>query len=102
MNPQNEKWKKAFQASDEKMRRRLLEIALDARKQELQFLWQRSQFFWLFNGAIFTAFKLLEDPLAVTVASCFGFVASLSWTLLNRGSKYWYESWEEKLDSDRV
>ena len=31
--------------------------------------------------------------------SCFGFVCSLAWTLVNRASKYWQEVWEKKLKS---
>jgi len=31
--------------------------------------------------------------LAVLIA-CFGFVCSVAWSLVNRGSKYWQENWE--------
>jgi hypothetical protein len=32
------------------------------------------------------------------VIACFGFVCSLAWTLVNRGSKYWQENWEQKVE----
>ena len=31
------------------------------------------------------------------VIASFGFVCSAAWSLANRGSKFWYESWERKL-----
>jgi hypothetical protein len=31
------------------------------------------------------------------LTSCFGFGCSVAWALLNRGSKYWYEAWEQKV-----
>jgi hypothetical protein len=37
----------------------------------------------------------------VAVAS-FGAMCAWVWTLANRGSKYWYESWEKKLQSSEV
>lgn len=102
MAPQNQEWRNALPCEDLDARKRLLDIALDARKQELQFLWQRSSFFWLFTAAALPVFIAVKEdrPLLATAVSCFGFMASCSWTFLNRGSKYWYESWEEKIDVD--
>lgn len=77
-----------------------LEIALENRKLELGFLWQRSAAFWLFNVAALIAFQHFssKDNIVMTTAvCCFGMVASFTWSLLNRGSKFWYEHWEEKI-----
>lgn len=65
---------------------------------ELDLFWKRSLFFWVFIAAAFTAFTQAEGhaPLQMVIAS-FGFVCSVVLTLANRGSKYWYESWETKL-----
>lgn len=57
-------------------------------------------------GAAFVAYAALLDKHNVDavrvdairiVVCCFGFSCSLSWTLQNRGSKYWQESWESKV-----
>src|ERR1039457_4874632 len=31
--------------------------------------------------------------------ACFGLVCSVAWALQNRGSKYWQEAWEAKVES---
>src|SRR5439155_2216868 len=42
-----------------------------------------------------------NSDLAIVVA-CFGTVCSSAWTLLNRGSKYWQENWEAKVERYEV
>ncbi|WP_258186289.1 RipA family octameric membrane protein [Vibrio splendidus] len=37
-----------------------------------------------------------NSNLALLIA-CFGFICSLCWSLVNRGSKYWQEHWERKV-----
>ncbi len=95
----------SFDKNNEDINRRfLLEKAIDSYNRELSLIWSRSQFFWLITGAVLTAFGVFQGqnrPLVALALSCFGFIASLSWTLLNRGSKYWYESWEIKIHSDK-
>jgi hypothetical protein len=77
---------------------KLLEIAADVRKLEVTLFWQRSIFFWGFIAAAFVAFASLKDDLKLRfLVACFGIVCSLAWTLGNRGSKYWYEAWEQKV-----
>ena len=62
---------------------------------ELDQFWKRSLFFWGFIGAAFIAFATANgQPLMQGAISGFGFVCSMTWTLANRGSKFWYESWE--------
>ena len=36
--------------------------------------------------------------LARTATICFGFLTSVAWSLQNRGSKYWQEAWEQKVE----
>lgn len=77
------------------------EIALQTRQFEIDLVWKRSLFFWGFIAAAFIAIGSLktEQPgLSLLVAS-FGLVCSLAWTLANRGSKYWQEQWESKLEN---
>jgi len=86
--------------ADEKQKMKILEIAADVRKFEIEKFWQRSIFFWGFIGAAFVAYAQLygRSDLPLFVA-CFGLVCSVAWTLQNRGSKYWQEAWEAKVES---
>jgi hypothetical protein len=65
---------------------------------ELELFWKRSLFFWGFIGGALVAFSAADKHLLLqSVIASFGFVCSMVWTLANRGSKYWYESWEAEL-----
>src|ERR1035441_7663249 len=81
---------------------KILEYAADVRKFEVERFWQRSIFFWGFIAAAFVAYAQSagKGDLAFLIA-CFGLVCSIAWTLQNRGSKYWYEAWEKKVESVR-
>lgn len=77
-----------------------LEIAVATRAFEIELFWKRSIFFWGFISVAFAgygAFRAAHSDLAIVVA-CFGLVCSTAWTLLNRGSKYWQENWETKVE----
>src|SRR5579862_2464549 len=81
------------------------DVAADVRKFEIGLFWQRSLFFWGFIAAAFVGYVAIpkatgEQP-RLGVA-CFGLVCSVAWTLLNRGSKYWQESWEKKVERHEV
>lgn len=70
---------------------------------ELEQFWKRSLFFWGFIGAAFVAFASSESHPSFQVAiASFGFVCSVVWTLVNRGSKFWYEDWEDKLKEAEI
>jgi hypothetical protein len=79
-----------------------LKYAAEIRKFEIGLLWQRSLFFWGFLAAAFTAYGVLykngHNDLCVVIA-CFGVACSVAWTLQNRGSKYWQEAWEQKVNA---
>lgn len=78
-----------------------LSYAVEVRKSEIDRFWSRSLVFWGLVGASFVAYAAFlekKDIDAVRLAvCCFGFLSSLVWTLQNRGSKYWQESWEAKV-----
>jgi hypothetical protein len=84
-----------------KQKEEILKYAADVRKFEIGLFWQRSLFFWGFIGAAFVAYGVLIDKndkdFALAV-SCFGLICSFAWTLQNRGSKYWQEAWEQKVN----
>jgi hypothetical protein len=76
------------------------DVAVDTRKFEIQLFWSRSLFFWGFIASAFVGYATLQQhgsDLSVVVA-CFGVVCSVAWTLVNRGSKYWQEAWEQKVE----
>jgi hypothetical protein len=84
-------------------KKKILHYAADVRKFEIERFWQRSIFFWGFIGAAFIAFAALKRNDANyfynLIVACFGFVSSVAWTLQNRGSKYWQEAWEQKVEA---
>lgn len=76
------------------------EVAVQIRNFEIDLFWKRSLFFWGFIAAAFTGYAALrgKSPDLSLVIACFGMVCSCAWTLLNRGSKYWQEAWETKVE----
>src|SRR5271166_1217907 len=78
---------------------KILEIAADVRKFEIGLFWQRSLFFWGLIAATFLAYANVKDTDVKSrfAIVCAGVIFSLGWTLVNRGSKYWQENWEQKV-----
>jgi hypothetical protein len=76
------------------------DVILQTRNFEIELFWKRALFFWGFIASAFVAYAALvkdQHMLTATLIACFGFVCSISWSLANRGSKYWQENWEEAL-----
>lgn len=80
--------------------REAFSVAHDNRKFEIQLFWQRSLFFWGFVAAALIGFGAAHnsDWALQTVFALFGLVCSVVWSAGNRGSKYWQEYWEEKVN----
>jgi hypothetical protein len=82
------------------------DAVLATRQFEIDLFWKRSLFFWGFIAAAFVAVATLEGKSGIlsSIVAGFGMVCSLAWTLVNRGSKYWQEQWESKIEAveDRV
>jgi hypothetical protein len=98
-----EQYRKDF-LSDKARREKALERALDTRKFEIELYWKRATYFWTFIGAVLAGFIAIQassidnkNDLSV-VLSCVGFVFSVAWFCVNRGSKYWQENWEKHVD----
>jgi hypothetical protein len=88
------------QTSPDPKKVKAFDVAVDTRKFEIQLFWNRSIFFWGFIASAFVGYAALHklgSDLSVVVA-CFGAVCSVAWTLVNRGSKYWQEAWETKVE----
>jgi len=81
--------------------RKRFDTALATRQFEIELFWKRSLFFWGFIATAFVAVAALEGKSRVlsTLVSGFGLVCSAGWTLGNRGSKYWQEQWESKIEA---
>jgi hypothetical protein len=77
------------------------EVSVAIRNFEIELFWKRSVFFWGFIASAFVGYAALRDKSAglSIVVACFGMVCSFAWALLNRGSRYWQESWEKKVES---
>ena len=81
---------------DEQMILKKYDVALATRNFEIELFWKRSLFFWGFIASAFVGYTALakDMPSLAVVVACFGFVCSVAWSLVNRGSKRWQENWE--------
>jgi hypothetical protein len=78
-------------------------FAVRAREVELELFWKRALFFWGFIGAAFVAYASARSSVRLSaVVAAFGLVCSVVWSLANRGSKYWYENWETKVEKSEL
>lgn len=81
-----------------------LDLALDIRKFEIELYWKRATYFWTFIGAALAGYALVyarsvnKDSWLLLVFSCLGFLFSIAWYLVNRGSKFWQNNWERHVD----
>jgi hypothetical protein len=83
------------------VRKEALKQALDIRKFEIELYWKRATYFWAFIGAAFAAYFALQsnpDPANLYIVACMGFLFSLAWYLVNRGSGSWQRNWEGHVD----
>ena len=87
----------------DKRAEKALECALEIRKFEIGLYWERAKYFWALIASSFAGYFALrsakfDDPnekaFVVLIVACVGFVASVAWFYVNRGSKYWQENWE--------
>ncbi len=79
--------------------------ASDIRKFEIEMYWKRATYFWAIIAVTFAGYFALSTaastPLKniyLLLISSMGVVFTYSWYLVNRGSKYWQENWENHLD----
>ncbi len=85
----------------------LLDRAHEIRKFEIELYWKRTTYFWTLIAAAFVAYFAIQSAnglhkpsrqtLAFIVANL-GFVFSLGWYFVNKGSKFWQENWEAQVD----
>lgn len=80
-----------------------LKTALDIRKFEIELYWKRATYFWAFIAVIFAGYFSVSQGSAnhdviLMVICCLGLVFSLSWYMVNKGSKFWQNNWEYHVD----
>lgn len=75
------------------------------RQFEIDLYWKRSNYFWLLQAAVFTAFGLVwreSSPetwgLLPAALAYLGFLTSLAGWLASQGSKFWQSNWEFHID----
>lgn len=76
-----------------------LKLSIENRAFEIELLWKRTTIFWGVIAALFVAVGYVKENVDEEFAfllSLVGIVFSWIWTLANRGSKAWQESWEIK------
>jgi hypothetical protein len=98
-----EEWQAKRRAQSEKLQKeaeKRLDLAVQTRNFEIELFWKRSLFFWGFIAAAFGGYAALRNVKSdlTLVIACFGAVCAFAWTLITRGSKYWQESWENKVE----
>lgn len=78
-----------------------LKHALDIRKFEIGLYWKRAVYFWAFIATAFGGYFALQnggDPTNIYMVTCLGFLFSLAWYFVNRGSGAWQRNWETHVD----
>ncbi len=90
---------------DKEKAKNALDHALDIRKFEIELYWKRASYFWAliavaFAGyfAILSSEHLKDKEYLAYIVSCIGLLFTWSWFLVNRGSKFWQENWENHVD----
>ena len=90
---------------DSKKLRAAFDQVSDIRKFEIELYWKRAGYFWALIAAAFAGYFAILSSEHISskyflsfILSAIGFVFTFAWYLVNRGSKYWQENWENHLD----
>lgn len=77
----------------------------DIRKFEIELYWKRAGYFWALIAVAFAGYFAILSSQNIPskfflsfIVGIIGFVFTFAWHLVNRGSKYWQENWENHLD----
>ncbi len=79
--------------------------AWEAKNFEIENYWKRAAYFWAFQVASFAGYFAVlgslaypKNPQVLYFVICIGFITSLAWSLINKGSKTWQRHWEKHVD----
>lgn len=107
-----EEYEKFFsiQEDNDEKHKNALDRAWKNRDFEIEMYWKRATYFWVFLATTFAGYFALQtidsgrvvdqrnlDILNIVVI-CLGVCFSVSWILVNKGSKKWQENWEAHID----
>ncbi len=101
-----EEYKKIFIAgkSDAKIKS-TYDKAWEAKNFEIENYWKRANYFWAFQVASFAGYFAVlsskeyeKNPQILYTVICIGFISSLAWVFINKGSKTWQRHWENHVD----
>ncbi|WP_298555702.1 hypothetical protein [uncultured Algibacter sp.] len=94
-----------FNDLGKKEKKEIFNMAWDSRKFEIELYWKRAVYFWAFQAvalagyfAILSTINFSEKNHSLFYATCVGFITSLGWYLINKGSKSWQRHWESIVD----
>lgn len=76
------------------------QLAMQERSVVNELFWKRSNYFMIVDGALFSSFLISEpglDPLIKLFVVLGGVIVSTLWMCANFGSKYYQETWEERV-----
>jgi hypothetical protein len=102
-------YKNALLTSNQEQRKAAYEKAWESRKFEIENYWKRATYFWTFlvpafagyfaviNSASYKEFDSLNH-VELYLIICIGFLISIAWALVNKGSKSWQRHWEIHVD----
>ena len=98
-----DKWRYKREFKKGSIREEALRRSYEIRQFEIELYWKRAAYFWAFIGATFVSYGVFYEPglskePVLLVISCIGFVFSFAWVLVNKGSKFWQENWENHVD----
>ena len=85
------------------------EKAWDARKFEIDNYWKRATYFWALQVISLTGYVSVltsdyynkipvKNPEILFCIINIGYITSISWVLINIGSKFWQRHWEKQID----
>lgn len=75
----------------------LYKIAVQTRAQEIDRLWQRSNYLLILNSGMAAGLLALKrDPVTEALVAVAGFIVAVLWFFVNVGGKYWHTRWEQR------
>lgn len=93
------------QFSEKNILEQALTYAVQERRFEIELYWKRATYSWALLGGVFVAYfavatsdSIVAKELIQSVIGWLGLLVSTAWYLINRGSKFWQEHWEQKVE----
>jgi hypothetical protein len=102
--PPQDEYNRIFHADRDKLKAAFNQVS-DIRKFEIELYWKRAGYFWALIVVAFGGYFAVLNSEHIShrwffsfIIGSIGVVFTFAWYLVNRGSKYWQENWENHLD----